>query len=58
MTCDDEVSSVVQVMVAVVAVIAVAVTAEMTGGGVNVANEELADVPVSDEPLVEATSKS
>jgi hypothetical protein len=45
-------------MVALVAVIAVAVTAEMVGDGVRVRNVELADVAVSAALLVEATSKS
>jgi hypothetical protein len=56
LTVDDEFRSVVQVIVAVVVVTAVAVTAEIVGAGVNVRNEKLPVVPVWFEAFVEETS--
>lgn len=58
MTTDDEDSSVVQVMVAPVVVIAVAVTAEMTGSGVNVRKVLLVEVVDWLAAFAEMTAKS
>jgi hypothetical protein len=57
LTTDDEFWSVVQLMVAPVVVIAVTVTAEITGGGV-VVKLELAEVDEAVDPFTETTSKS
>jgi hypothetical protein len=56
LTADVEFWSVVQVMVAPVLVIPLAVTAEMAGGGV-VVKVKLPEVVVPPEPFVETRSK-
>ncbi len=59
MTCEEEVWSVVQVMVADVEVMLVAVTAEITGGGAAVvANVKLPDVAEVPALFAETTAKS
>jgi hypothetical protein len=58
LTVDDELRSVVQVMIALVVVIEVAVTAEMTGAGVDVRKVLLVDVVDWLAAFAETTAKS